>query len=412
MISYNPFDPAVAENPYPYYRQLRDEAPLYEVPALGAFAVSRHADVSAVMRDASTFSSSAVHSVLGSGRAPDAELLTADEREYYATPLMIASDAPKHTQMRTLVSRGFTPRRIARLEDRIRQVTTGLLDSVDPEDVDVIESLAVPLPVVVIAEMLGVDSSMVSEFRRWSDAVIDGISGTTDEGRNAALEPTRQLHNHIAEIAEDRKKYPREDLISVLVKAEGQHEVLNSYELLGFVTLLLVAGNETTRNLIANTICALSEHPKQLQRVVEDRSLISNLVEEGLRYDSPFQAFVRTATRDVDFYGITVPEGALIMPIWASANRDERQFENPDEFDVGRDCRGHIAFGLGAHFCLGASLARLEARVVFEELLTRFSRFDRLHHELTHSPSWAVRALTSLHIRAVPKSSELNLQHN
>jgi cytochrome P450 len=298
------------------------------------------------------------------------------------------------------VNRGFTPRRIAALEPRIREITRRALDRIDPGGFDLVRDLAVPLPVTVIAELLGVDPERMEDFKRWSDAIVTAISGTTPESRERVRGQRGQFRRYFKEVIERRRREPRDDLVSVLIRAEEDLGALTPVQILGFTVLLLVAGNETTTNLLGNTMQALLRHPDQLKKVIADPALMGGLVEEGLRYDSPVQALVRSPTRDVKLRGVEIAKGSTVLVLFASANRDERQFADPDRFDVTRESRGHVAFGFGIHYCLGAALARLEARVAFEELLSRFRCFELLDERAERLDSFLIRGPKSLRMRA------------
>jgi cytochrome P450 len=401
-VEYTPFAPEVREDPYPYYRALRDRAPVYKVEPSGIYAISRYADVMDIVKQPELYSSRAIQTFLLGSIALPADQMTEDERELFSSPILIATDPPEHTRMRHLVNRGFTPRRIAALEARVREITRQALERIDPADFDLVRDLAVPLPVTVIAELLGVDPERMDDFKRWSDAIVSGISGTTEEGRSLLLQARGQFRGYFKEVIERRRREPRDDLISLLVRAEEDLGALTPVQILGFTILLLVAGNETTTNLIGNTTQALLANPEQLAKVAADPTLVPGLVEEGLRYDSPIQGLVRSPTRDVELHGVEIPKGAMMLILFASANRDERQFADPDRFDVTRNCQGHVAFGFGIHYCLGAALARLEARVAFEELLTRFRGFERLEDAGERLDSFLIRGPRTLRMRAEP----------
>ena len=399
-VEYNPFAPQVREDPYPFYRVLRDEAPVHRVEPFGFYAVSRYDDVMAIVKQPELFSSTAIQTFLLGGIANAREQMDSEERELFESRILIAADPPEHTQMRNLVNRGFTPRRISALEPRIREITRNALDQIDPESFDLVRELAVPLPVTVIAEMLGVETVRMGDFKRWSDAIVAGISGTTQQSREQLMGQRGEFRHYFKEVIERRRREPRDDLISLLVRAEEDLGVLTPVQIQGFTVLLLVAGNETTTNLLGNTMQALLRHPGQLEKVAADRALVRGLVEEGLRYDSPVQGLVRSPTRDVVLRGVEIPKGSIVLVLFASANRDERQFPEPDRFDVTRDSQGHIAFGYGIHYCLGAALARLEARVAFEELLARFRRFESLEEHAERLDSFLIRGPKALRMRA------------
>jgi cytochrome P450 len=364
-VEYNPLDPAVKADPYPYYRHLREEHPVHRVEPLGIYAISRYEDVLFATNHHELFSSVGFsnNSIRGE-----------------PTKMMIFTDPPDHTRLRGIVNRSFTPKMVADMEPRIREITGGLVDAIaERGETELIADLAIPLPVTVIAELLGVDPAHNEDFKRWSDWIVADFMGNqlTDEDR-VRMEADMDAFQAYFEAAVAQRRARRNgDLISALIRAEEDQQALTENEVLAFIVLLLVAGNETTTNLIGNALVALTDHPDQLEKVVREPSLIPNLVEETLRYDAPVQFLFRRATQDVEMAGTTIPEGSLCIVVFASANRDERKFPDAERFDVTRDAQGQIAFGHGIHFCLGAPLARLEARIALEALLSRFRNFAR-----------------------------------
>jgi cytochrome P450 len=261
------------------------------------------------------------------------------------------------------------PRRIAAWEGRARQLVGESLRGLRPgEHFDVVERLAVPLPVTLIAEMLGVEPERRLDFKRWSDAILAVASGPARGNPAGLLGELSELFVYLRDTARVRRSDPREDLVSLLVDP-SRPDALDELDVIQFVVLLLVAGNETTTNLIGNAVLALLAHPEVLERVAREPALVPRLVEEVLRYDSPVQLVFRQATREVTLRGVRIPQDAVLALLLGSANRDERVFAQPDRLDLERDTRGHLAFGFGPHFCMGAALARLEARVALEGLL-------------------------------------------
>jgi cytochrome P450 len=369
---YDPFDPQVRADPYPYFAVLRRDAPVHPIrPGLPFYVVTRHEHVSAVVHDPETYSSTAFQLLFQGGgltMAPNSGALAG--HRLLASPMMIASDPPDHGGLRRIVNRGFTPRRIAALEPRLREVAARTLAPHLPAgELELMRDFAIPFPVTVIAELLGVEVTRYEEFKRWSDTFVFGLSGSASSyTREDVLRAADEMAEYFERIAAERRSEPREDLISALVRAE-EGEALTSSQILSFVTLLLIAGNETTTNLIGNTARVLLRFPEALARVCRDRARIPDLVEEALRWDSPVQAVPRRLLRDAQLGGVALPKDAFVMVMFGSANRDERVFPDPDRFDLDRRGRDHVAFGHGIHFCLGASLARLEARVAFETLL-------------------------------------------
>jgi cytochrome P450 len=301
-------------------------------------------------------------------------------REFTTARNLIAEDGTRHAAMRSIVNRGFTPRRIAAWEARARELVAESLAKLRTGGpFDVVEDLAIPLPVGLIAEMLGVEASRRQDFKRWSDTVIDVSTGPgrADPFQSRTATPVIELLSYLRRIALERRRHPADDLVSAIVAEQEGEQALSIREVVQFVMLLLVAGNETTTNLVGNAVTALLDHPGELEKLVADPALVPAAIEEVLRYDAPVQVLFRTATQDVEIAGTRIPKAAYVAPLLGSANRDERRFPDPDRFDVTRHSQGHLAFGFGAHFCLGASLARLEARVALEALVPELPRLER-----------------------------------
>jgi cytochrome P450 len=352
-----------AGDPYPTFARLRAEAPVVWVEDPGFWAVTRHADVMTVSRDPITYCSSRGILLLDLGRElPD------------VPGAILYVDPPEHGRYRRLVQPAFAPSRIRAMEDAIRAQAAALLDALEPgTPFDAVADLAVPFPLVVIADLLGVDPALWPRFYEWSDAAINAGTEQTDETMAALLE----MGEYLGGVIEERRRHPGEDLVSTLVTVEVDGERLTEGELLMFLGQLLVAGNETTRNLVSGGLVALAEHPGQWARLVATRDLVPSAVEELLRWTTPVISFMRTATRDTDLAGVAIAAGDPVLLLYSSANRDETEFgPTAGVVDVGRDPNHQIAFGFGEHYCLGAALARLEGRVVFEEILQRFSRLE------------------------------------
>ena len=321
-------------------------------------------------------------------------------------PSMLSSDPPRHTRLRGLVSQAFTPRMVELLEPRLREIAAELLDPIAGEGkADIVDALAYPLPVIVIAEILGVPPEDRDRFKVWSDEVVSllgtGLGGEERELPTATFEAMRA---YLSAMCDERRARPRNDLISGLVAAEVDGTKLSSEELLQMLILLLVAGNETTTNLIGNAIIEFMNHPDQLQRVLDDPALLPTAIEEVMRYCSPVQATARRPVRDMEVAGKKIDAGQMTVVWLASANRDPEVFENPDAFDVGRTPNRHLGFGLGIHFCLGAPLARLEAKVALEEFLRRAKDFHRTDDgPLTRVPTFIMRGVRELPIAWEPR---------
>src|SRR5262249_25491895 len=287
--------------------------------------------------------------------------------------VLIQDDPPRHTHFRRLVNRAFTLRRVEALEPWIAEIANALLDQMREGEHDLVESYAVPLPVKVIARLLGIPGDDYATFKRWSDAFLSTVPIQTDE----RLQNLQAMVAYFGQMAAARRAHGAEDLISALVEAEVEGEALQDWEILGFCILLLIAGNETTTNLIGNLFHALSARPDLWRRLREDRSLIETVIEESLRYESPVQRLFRWATRDVEISGVRMSQGDRVTIFYGAANRDPEVFANPDEFRLDRDLRNHVAFGAGIHYCLGAPLARAEARISLNAFLDRFVTLSR-----------------------------------
>jgi len=364
-MEFNPFAPEVQQNPYPYFEHLRNHSPVYWVEALQSWAVSRYEDVAYIAKNTQLFSS-----------APIIPAILGDQNPVPEVSWMISADPPAHTHLRKLVSKAFTPRMVGALEPRIREIVAELLGHIEEQggEFDLVRDFSTPLPLMVIAEMLGVEPERYREFKQWSDDMIRATGGT--EVSPAERERLRgsmdDLRRYFEQAIEDRRGSPGDDLISALVRAEEEREALTAREVLAMCLLLLLGGNETTTNLIGNTVMTLLSHPAELAKVSGDLSLVPQMIEEMLRYEAPAQALLRVATADTAIAGNAIRAGSGIMILYGSANRDERQFPNPDTFDVMRNPRDHLAFGFGIHHCIGAPLARLEARIALDAFLRRF----------------------------------------
>ncbi|HEY6420617.1 MAG TPA: cytochrome P450 [Candidatus Binataceae bacterium] len=389
-VYFNPWDENFRANPYPHYRPLLAGPPRI-INMFQPFAlIARYADNKAVLLDHAAFSSVQPESM---AFAEQADL-------FGKAPTVLGSDPPVHTRLRRLVTREFTPRRIRELEPRIREVAATLLAKAAAKgEFDVMADLANPLPVTVISDMLGVPAEMLATFKSWSDKVVESdntVPGTpiADDIKTAF----RELNAYFAGEIERRRINPGPDLVSGLVAAHDEAEALNAAELLQFVVLLLLAGNETTTNLIGNGMLALGRHRDQLERLRKNPELMPKAIDEMLRYDGPVQATFRTATRDTMVGGTEIKSGTGAFVIVAAANRDPAQFADPERFDITRDPNDHLAFGEGIHYCLGAALARMEGAIAIGAALDRFPRLRLKDPEapLLYKGSYFLRGLARL----------------
>jgi len=368
-LYYDPYDYDIDADPHPIWNRMRDEAPVYRNEKFDFYALSRFRDVLAASIDAGTFSS-AYGTVL--------ELMVDTPN---ASPMMIFNDPPEHTRLRKLVSRAFSPRRIAALEPRIRSIARKYLDAqVGSGGFDYVVEFGAKLPVMVISSLLGVPEEDQDDIRIWTDAQLHRDPGETDASERLS-EVQRQLWGYFTRYVEARRKTPRDDIMTDLMEAEieledGSKRRLTNVELLSFIGLLSGAGNETVARLLGWASILFARNPEERRKLVDEPSLIPNAVDELLRYEAPSPVQARRVQRDIELHGTTVPEGARMLLLTASAGRDEREYPDADRFDVTRKIDRHVSLGYGVHFCLGASLARLEGRVALEETLARFPEWD------------------------------------
>lgn len=350
-------------DPYPTYRWLRANAPVYRDEASNLWVLSKYEDVFAVSKSPETFSAA-------QGVLPESDSIIS----------MICMDDPRHQRLRKLVNRGFTPRMVGLLQEKIRVLAGRLAEGVAGRgEVDLVSDLAVPMPLWIIAEMLGIREEDFERFHDWSDRLIN-VAGNYDDPvkMNDAVTAYTEYGEYLKDVFEDRRRQPREDLVSILVAAQQEgvlaedEESMENDEIVMFMTLLLVAGNETTRNAISGGMLALMQDREQFELLRARPELLDSAVEEILRWVSPIICFRRTATRDVEIRGQKIPAGDRVLMLYQSANRDEDAWEGPDRFDVTRSPNPHLAFGIGPHFCLGANLARAELKAMVRELVTRY----------------------------------------
>lgn len=400
-MDYNPLAPESRANPYPGYALLRKEAPVYEIQPFGVFAVSRYREVLHILKTPEVYSSQGMKAMMTGQTGMTNGSVAGRTSVLTESDNLIASDPPIHDRLRAVVNRGFTPRRIGALEPRIREIAVECLSAVAKNgEMDLVADLSMPLPVRVIAELLGVPAERLHDFKRWSDAIITSVTGVNQPtDREHAVRVREEFVDFFAGAIAERRKRPTDDLISTLIRAEQGEGTLTEGEVLAFSVLLLVAGNETTTNLLGNALLALTEHPAELSKVVKRPELIEGLVEEVVRYDSPVQALFRQTLEDTELAGVTIPKGKMVMVLLGSANRDEEWLPDASSFDVTRNPKGHVGFGFGIHFCLGASLARLEARVALEELFRRCRNLERTSANVEWIDSLILRGPKTLPLR-------------
>jgi cytochrome P450 len=371
-IVFNPLRRELRADPHPFYRRLRERDPFHRSRPADGWVLTRYDDVAAVLGDRS-FSSDERH--LRRYRRMQARHARAGLPDAYETERasMLRLDPPDHTRLRGLVSKAFTPRAVDRMRPVVERYVAELLAPLEGRrSMELIADFAAPLPVSVIAEMLGIPVADRERFRHWSDEAVRTLGDNTLDDRRRALAAMDELGEYLEAIAEERRREPREDLLSALVRAEEAGDRLSRVELFTTCVLLLVAGNETTTKLIGNSIVALLRSPEQLERLRREPERMPDAVEELLRFDGPVQLTSRMVTEDRDFRGHRLRRGQQIVLVLAAANRDPAQFEEPDRLDVTRKDVRHLAFGHGLHFCLGAQLARLESVLALEALVTRF----------------------------------------
>jgi cytochrome P450 len=370
----------VRRNPYPVYNQFRSTSPLVHDAGTGLWMIFDYAGVKRVLSDHDAFSASP-----STAGHPHPKWL-------------IFLDPPRHTKLRALIMRAFTPRVVAKLEPRIQELSRGLLDpAIGRGEMGLAEEFSIPLPMMVIAEMIGIPSSDWARFRAWSDVILR-LSYTMFNAEEAAaasadyFRVTAEMSAYLPVLIEQRRATPGDELLTNLVEAEVEGERLSHEEILAFVQLLLVAGQETTANLINNAVLCLIDHPDQLARLRTKPDLLPSAIEEVLRYRSPIQWMYRATKCEVEMHGQMIPAGKLVLAMIGSANRDPQQFPDPERFDIAREPNAHIAFSHGIHFCIGAALSRLESKIALSLLLDRMTSF-----ELATDQPWEPRKALNVH---------------
>lgn len=410
LSTFNPFDPETLQCPFPHYEAMRKEDPVHFIPGIGVYMVAKHDLVMQVIRDPDTFSSK----FGGTGMPMDPST-----RERFAevfaegfprVPTMLTADQPEHTRYRRLVSRAFHPKVIAELEPVVRAITVRLIDSwIERGRIEFVQDFGVPLPVEVIAHALNVPDDRLADFKRWSDDSIAGIGTNISlEERLQAERGVNEFQRYFAEQIELRRVEPRDDILTNLLNAQIDDDdpditdkrQLDMPEMLSIVQQLLVAGNETTTKMLTEMVRLLAEHPDEWAKVKADPTRVEKVVEETLRLSTPTQGMWRVVSKDTELGGVPLKQGSRLIIAFCSANRDEGLFDHPDAFDPDRDnLRDNLAFGKGIHFCLGANLSRLEAKVALEELAKRLESITLSpSNTFDYYPSFMLRGLTRLDV--------------
>jgi cytochrome P450 len=398
-FEFMPFGSEVTRDPYPTYERMRDAGDVLKTP-FGMYVLHRYRDVRQVHGDHAGFSMSAMGAMAsGAMSGGGGAGMTGDD--FMMAQTMLTADPPDHERLRRVVNRAFTPRSIADLEPRVRDISHELLAPLRKgEPFDIVADFAAPLPTIVIAELLGIPPEDGERFRLWTEA----ITGTDVRRRTEDKARSRygvELRDYLANQIDRRKTNPTDDLIGRMVAA-NEEQIMTDAEVVASCVLLLIAGNETTMRLITNMTLTLGRHPEQLQRLVDDRELIAGAVEETLRYESPVQMMFRGTKQPTVVNGEEIPAGSAVLTMLAAANRDPEAWTDPETYDVGRADNLHVSFGHGIHYCLGAPLARRETRIAFEELLDVVPSFDVLtpDDELEYPQMMFLRSPRSLVIQA------------
>ena len=390
-------NPEVRADPYPFYAQLRSQDPIHWDEELGFWVVTRYADIASVYHDPRFSRAQGLRR--GFERLPQTEQVIAEPVYRSFSKTMFYSDPPYHTHLRGLVNSAFTPNAVEQMRPYVQRTVDILLDAVQTHKKwDVIHDFAYPLPILVIAQMLGLPAEERGRFKTWSDdlfAILGSVPHAPELMERAALSLT-ELTSYITTLGETRRKQPQEDLLSALVEAVEGGEHLTQEELVANIIILLSAGHETTSNLIGNGLLALLQHPDQMQKLRDRPGLVASAVEEMMRYDNPVQIAYRSAAEDVEIGGKCIRKGHLVNSILAAGNRDPEHYSEPDRFDIARDEGKHLGLGLGIHFCLGAPLLRLEAQITFTSILRRFPRLQLATENLEWQEHPIFRGVKSL----------------
>jgi len=380
--------PAIRENPYPFYAELR-KGPVRQVDPMGMWVISRHEDVVAVLKDAQRFSNKAY---AAEARPPWLDRMPFEQS-------MLTLDPPAHTKMRALVAKAFGPSVVTRLEPHVKTFADKLAEQmVRQKDVDFVEQFAMPLPAFAIGDMLGLDPSLHHHFKKWSDDMMTLTSHPTEEQIPSIIQSVKATDHYFSQVIEDRRRAPREDLVSDLLRAEIDGQALSTDDVLSFCFLLLLAGLETAKYLMASSMNLLTEHPDVLARVMKDRSLIPRVVDETLRYEPPLHVCHRLTTTNVDMGGVTIPARSMVLVLMGAAMHDEKAFPEPERFNIDREKPTQLPFGHGAHFCIGSFLAKMEARVGLEAVFSRIKGVTKPQQQISWSKSLSTRGPDTLRL--------------
>lgn len=401
-ISFDTQNPAFLQNPYPMYQRFHRELPIFYDDISEMWFFARHTDVDAILRDR-RFGRSILH-IMGReelGLPPD----NPDYEPFIklGQHSMFDKEPPEHTRLRSLVHKAFTPRRIRDMQAHIQRITDDLLDQAEAKgEIDLLEDFAVPLPVTVIAQLLGIPESDRGQLRPWSNAIVKlyELSHTPQQAADA-IAASQAFNDYLVSLANQRRSNPQDDLITALVMVEDAGDQLTTDELVSTCVLLLNAGHEATVNVVGNGFNALFKHPEQMEMLKSTPVLIPSAVEELMRFDTPLQLFRRWVLQDMTYAGIELKQGTEVALLFGAANHDPDIFDAPTTLQFARDPNPHISFGGGVHYCLGAPLARMELQIAFETLLRRFPNMARIEDPVYH-PSYVIRGLQSLLVRLSP----------